>query len=347
MFKQETFIKAYKVNNTFLAPEFNELILPEQTTRDAKDEEFNQTINDLNFKISSTLTIINDLENTIDIQLDNLLDILERDYKFFTGEKLVSSLNKISNLYKDEKLTLYEFKNNVNVFTEYDNEYYNATYFPSLKKQQLYHWVIHDEVKVYPYSIADEKYNISFINNDLNEYDTKVNYYSAVDFMFLTFNQLWKKTDLLKQQNILLMQALEEFEQINITSLEEKISKINNSVDVPKFKDLVNYAVENLDIVLKFNRLFSNQSKNKAKKIQDYNTDTIYISEEYYNYDMMITRKHTYLKNHFIDNPLIDKLTLQYRLCYSIRIENGEICLKEIGSTYNNVFVNDITSFTY
>lgn len=332
----EKFVKAGdKYYNTFLTTS----LYNEQTIREQKDIEFSSRIDGTSSYINSHKNITDYPEYTnIQLQIDSLTNT-KNDFKFAGVEENLYSFLKNWLIILRDSPYLYRTVNDEKLKNYKEN--YHLLTTSQLKNLFIeYHSI---GIILYPFRESGEILfdlidpNISLLVENKTKYTNRLNLLINVlhDYMLLyndTINNIHSNLSVIEQ-------SVQDFNyKRNI--LENKIDQlIINPQAIENFKELVNYAKENLDLFMLFQREVTNKLINKADNIQTKTSSTVYLSEEFYSFNELAHQKgHSYLIgiDEFKTWTTLQKDEKNFQICYRLYLDNKVITLYEYASYYNN-----------
>ena len=342
----------------------------QQSLLDSLESKLNNYVSKKTFEIDITDSIQPYLiaRPTYVQSLDIKLPRIENDViiKFF--------LDNLSELYKGKTLYYNITENNIMVQTYFHFSEYQT--FSQDKLDNMYMIIEWLNIKLFPYrNINKYEYINQQINNHMGEIiNIWENYIPYIYFINLMYKNLALYDDIYQRivntifPNIdIITQSVGEFFD-NRNDLESKIDILLSKPEViVSFKELVKYARDNLDEFLRHSTQVNLELNNKLDNIQTIDTNAIYLSEEMYPlggtkaflfYENNKDRNEALILNNdqdairFRNDTLITKeqyeqLRLQItdlsneclKMAYKLFINNGDICLREIGYYFNNIIL--------
>lgn len=220
----------------------------------------------------------------------------------------------------------------------YDYDQYK--YFSVYKKNKSYYDIIESKIKMCPYS-SKKIYLYHNYNGDSNVTYTIMLYFLNYLIDLLSTKYIYFLT-MMSDDNTNPVVKANTFS-TERTMLENKISELkNNSKGIENFKDLVLYAKNNLDIWFGYKTEVENKLINIANTVQNISSDTIYLSEEYYNFNSISTETSIYnlgaLSNYISGNNILSS-DIVFQKAYKMYINNQEIYLYEYAYYHNNIII--------
>ncbi len=306
--------------------------------------------------LGEELSLRQESDNANQLQTDNIQNFLSVD-----GSSYINRCIAIDNNVQDYQLLINSYErctenDNITPFNGmhdivklytgpliYDGQIYDYDqykYFREDMKYESYYDIVESKIKMCPYS-SEKIYLYHNYNGDSNVTYTIMLYFLNYLIDLLSTKYIYFLT-MMSDDNTNPIVKANTFS-TQRTMLENKISELkNNSKGIENFKDLVLYAKNNLDIWFGYKTEVENKLINISNTTQNISSDTIYLSEEYYNFNTIAHETNIYYLDSlgkYITENNISSSAIVFQKAYKMYISNQEIYLYEYAYYHNNIII--------
>jgi len=342
MFNYEKLIKAYKINSDIISPDISKMIQKEGSLRSGNDVGKNIVLDDLEI----TYTSLQDYYTTSLPEVYNNLNQLKQkiylQLPIYNPEILKRNIENIAHLFQKEDLYLTDNLILYGEYKTYSDETKNILYTNLLNSKR--------SLKIRPYFdlnkfvgpyVASGDTLIDVSGNSYSFFSQYLSYMDNIVLLSKAIKQFIKlDTNLKINQKIVNDKFLDIVSNKNINVMKDKLDYLQNNPNyLESFTDLFNFIKSNLDNVVKYLELNKPAFDQKADAEQLKDNANIYISEELYSIDELVSEQHNYF-NKYNDFDLLDKTTKICNKVYKLYIKSNDIVLFEMGSYYNDKIYN-------